>query len=360
MQDRTKNLIIVFVFCTILIFTFVVNCFAEDIEVSKIERRRLAQFPQITSKKILNGSLMEEFDKYTVDQFMGRDFFRRLKSLWSINILKQKDDNKYFEKDGAIYKLEYPLNIENLNKSIDKLKNIYDKHLKNMNVYFSIIPDKNYYLNDEYLKLDYDTLVDISKEKLDGMQYINIFETLDLNNYYKTDIHWKQEKIFKTVNKIQEEMNLKLSYENEYEVKNYGEFYGTYYGQIGSSIEADEIHYLTNDLLENCETYNYETNKTNKVYDETFSNDRYDIFVSGPTPLITIENPNSDNDKELLLFRDSFGSSLAPLLMKNYSKITLVDIRYISSDMLDKFIKFENQDVLFLYSTLVLNQNILK
>ena len=65
-------------------------------------------------------------------------------------------------------------------------------------------------------------------------------------------------------------------------------------------------------------------------------------------------------NKELLLFRDSFGSSIAPLLVENYSKITLIDLRYISSMILDKYIDFKEQDVLFLYSTVVLNQNILK
>ena len=33
-------------------------------------------------------------------------------------------------------------------------------------------------------------------------------------------------------------------------------------------------------------------------------------------------------DRELVIFRDSFASSLAPLLMEQYAKITLVDIRY--------------------------------
>ena len=90
------------------------------------------------------------------------------------------------------------------------------------------------------------------------------------------------------------------------------------------------------------------------------NNIKYDIFVSGATPLITIENPNAKNEKELLLFRDSFGSSLAPLLVENYRKITLIDIRYMSSKLLGEFIDFKDQHVLFLYSTVVLNQNILK
>ena len=82
------------------------------------------------------------------------------------------------------------------------------------------------------------------------------------------------------------------------------------------------------------------------------------MFLSGSLSLITIENPNATTDKELVIFRDSFGSSIAPLLVEGYAKITLVDIRYITSDLVGRFIDFENQDVLFLYSTLVLNNSV--
>ena len=61
-----------------------------------------------------------------------------------------------------------------------------------------------------------------------------------------------------------------------------------------------------------------------------------------------------------MLFRDSFGSSIAPLLIENYRKITLIDLRYINSELLSEYVEFNNQDVLFLYSGVVLNQNILK
>ena len=75
-------------------------------------------------------------------------------------------------------------------------------------------------------------------------------------------------------------------------------------------------------------------------------------------PLLTISNPDCKTEKELILFRDSFGSSLAPLLIAGYSKITLVDLRYISTDILDDFIDFTKaQDVLFLYNTQILNNS---
>ena len=56
-----------------------------------------------------------------------------------------------------------------------------------------------------------------------------------------------------------------------------------------------------------------------------------------------------------MLFRDSYGSSLAPLLLQSYSKVTLVDIRYLHPDQVGSYVNFQDQDVLFLYSTLILN-----
>ena len=81
------------------------------------------------------------------------------------------------------------------------------------------------------------------------------------------------------------------------------------------------------------------------------------MFLSGARALLTIENPNAKTDRELIVFRDSFGSSMVPLLLEDYEKVTLVDIRYVSSVKLDSFLDFHGQDVLFLYSTLVLNNS---
>lgn len=361
MQDKLKNIIITIGFVLILAIVFIANIIAEDKTISTSERRKLAQFPEIKFSEILNGNVIEDWEKYVEDQFVERDFFRRIKSFWSMNIFAQKDNNKLFEKDGAIYKMEYPLKENNVQKSAQKIKDVYDAYLQNMNVHYSIIPDKNYYLeNDDHLKIDFNKVQEITAEKLQGMQYIDITQGLELDDYYKTDLHWKQENLGQVVDIIQTKMGLEIKENIEYEIQSKGDFYGTYYGQLGVEVPPDELKILINETIENCNTYNFETKKYAPIYTETNSADRYDIFVSGATPLISIENSNAENNKELLLFRDSFGSSLAPLLVENYSKITLIDIRYMYSKLLGEFIEFKDQDVLFLYSTVVLNQNILK
>ncbi len=362
MKESTKNKIITVGFSFILIAFFFGNIIKKDETISVAERRKLAQFPTITFKKLENGKVAEEFDKYTVDQFIFRDSFRSLKAFVSNDILRQKDNNGIFLQNGSIYKMEYPINRQNIIKSASKIQNVVEKYLNNNNVYYSLIPDKTYYLESYDLKIDVKDVQNIMQERIPQAQYIDITEGLELEDYYRTDLHWKQENLSQVVKILQQNMNLENT-SLQYETQELGDFYGAYYGQLARKVEPDKIHVLTNETIKNATTYNYETKQSGKVYDtQKFktSSDKYDIYLSGATPLITIENQNGLTKKELLLFRDSFGSSLAPLLLENYSKITLIDLRYISSNILEQYVDFKDQDVLFLYSTLVLNQNVLK
>ena len=65
----------------------------------------------------------------------------------------------------------------------------------------------------------------------------------------------------------------------------------------------------------------------------------------------------AQTDKELVVFRDSFGSSIAPLLTPYYNKIIMVDLRYMDFKFVKEKLNFENADVLFLYSTLIINSS---
>ena len=116
---------------------------------------------------------------------------------------------------------------------------------------------------------------------------------------------------------------------------------------------------LENALINGCSVYNHETGKYTPVYDPGKLNakDPYDVFLSGSRSLLTVENPAAETDRELIVFRDSFGSAMVPLLVQGYARVTLVDVRYIQIDLLDRFVEFQGQDVLFLYSTLVLNNS---
>ena len=331
-------------------------------DFSLAERRSLKQFPEFSFNTIISGKFMEDFEEYTLDQFPLRDEFRKIKALVSTKLFGATENNGIYVYDGYVSKTEYPLNEESVVKAGDKFEYVYNKYLKDTNTknYLSVIPDKNYFLAEKggVLSIDYDKMISLVRENTDFLQYIDITEKLSLEDYYKTDTHWRQEKIVDVAEALCDGMGATVN--TEYTENTLDkEFYGVYYGQSALPLESETIKYLTNKTIENCVVFDYQNNKGISVYDfeKGMGKDPYELFLSGPISLITVENKDAKTDKELIIFRDSFGSSIAPLLIDGYSKITLVDIRYLHPNVLESYIEFDSQDVLFLYSTSVLNNS---
>ena len=361
MKDKTKNKVVVILFIAIITSIFLINILFEDIDISITERRKMAKFPKMTLSTLSSGTFFDKFEDYTMDQFAGREKFRKLKAVIETKIFGKIDTNNIYIKDDIFISQEYPLNEKSVLNLTKKINDISTKYLgPTNNVYFSIVPDKNYFADEtQYLKLDYSKLENIMKENINKAQYIDIFEILNLSDYYLTDNHWKQENLLGVLDKISQEMNFNNRIKAPLEVQKITKFKGALAGQLPLDSKEDTIKILTNDILQNATVYNHETKKNTSIYDfaKLDSYDKYDIYLSGATPLLTIENPEAAEDKELIVFRDSFGSSLVPLLVEAYSKITVVDTRYIHPNLLGDYINFENADVLFLYSTLIINNS---
>jgi hypothetical protein len=362
MTNKTKHIVITAV---MVAFFLVISVFAwvkPSDEFSASERRKLAQFPKLSFNTILSGDFMSNFENYTLDQFPLRDKFRTLKALVALNVFNQSANNDIYVVDGYAGKIEYPLNEESVERAGERFRYVYEKYLKDTNTknYLSIIPDKNYFLGTEngYLSVDYEKMISLLKDNADFLKYIDITKELEIEDFYKTDTHWREENIVDVAEKIGKEMGTNVK--AEYDVKTLeNDFYGVYYGQSALPLEAEQIKYLTNDVLKNCKVFDYQNNKEISVYDmeKAEGKDPYEMFLGGPLSLVTIENEKAKTDKELIIFRDSFGSSIAPLLVEGYKKITLVDIRYMHPNLLENYIEFNSQDVLFLYSTSVLNNS---
>ena len=368
-MSKLKN-ILSLVLCAGFIFGFSIwGLTLSDKDISQSERRRLEKFPTLSMETILSGDFMTNFEKYTLDHFPMRDTFRTLKALTTYYPMMQKDNNDFYNIDGYIIKMEYPKNEESISYATDKFRVIYDKCLKGKtdNIYLSIIPDKNYFAADEgYLSMDYEDFTETVKEQTDYAKYIDIFPTLELSDYYKTDTHWRQEEILDTAKALAAGMGVTLKAEYE-KIKVDTPFYGVYYGQSALSyLPADDLYYLTNDILENCTITDLATNEEIPLYDMTKLSseseakvpDPYEMFLSGPNrSILVVDNPNAETDKELVIIRDSYANAISPLLFEGYKKITLIDIRKISSHMVGRYVDFTNKDVLFLQSTLVLNDS---
>ncbi len=349
---KEKLLVISFM---VIIFSFMfLNIFSKKEEISYYERRKLATLPDITLTSLLNKESTESLDSYIADHFVFRNDFRKLK-IDVENILGKIDVNDLFYYQNHYFKYENKYDEKQTQKFTEKINYIYDNYFKGLNAYYSIIPEKNYYLdNDKYKKFAYNTLFEQMENINNKITYIDITNTVNLDSYYYTDHHLKQDKIINTVAKMAKDMN--FYFDDNYQVEEYYPFYGTYYGQLLIKKEGEKLNILHNDIIDAATVYNIQSNY-NKIYDnEKFGTvDSYDIFLSGATAYEEIINNNIDDGKELIIFRDSYASSFAPLMLSGYKKITLIDLRYGNLEYLMDNITINNQDILFLYSTSIIN-----
>ena len=360
-MQKFRNYAVVGIFLLVVFGLLIAHILLPDAEVSKAERRKLEQAPELSLETIMDGSYMTDLETYLLDQFPARDFFRSIKAVTRFDLFQQLDNNGVYMVDGSVSKLEYPLDEGAVNYAVDKLNWVQETYLSGMDVYYAVIPDKNVFLAEPngYPSLDYDRLLSLVQEGLAGMTYIDIFDALDISDYYDTDSHWKQECLQPVVDRLLTGMGMGQYAPDleKWQAHTLSPFYGVYYGQSALNLAPDTITYLTSPATDAATVTGVEFEGSLPVYttDRFEGMDSYDVFLAGAQALIEIECPNAKTDKELIIFRDSFGSSIAPLFTETYAKITLVDLRYFTSSMLGDYLTFEDQDVLFLYSASLLH-----
>ena len=346
-----KNKIITCLFITYLILFSILGILFKDKEISNTERRKLSIFPDIK----LTSEYITKVDKYFLDHFPFRDEFRNIKAIYNLKFLNTFDNNGVFIKDNYVFKSIYPTNRKSISKFLDHI-NEMSSLFPNSNIYTMIIPDKNYYLEDSnFLNIDYDYLYN-EVSKLNN--FIDIRDVLKLTDYYEIDTHWKQEEILDVVKRMSTIMNFNY-YDISYNKNSYNKFYGVYYSEGAAFRKGPEkLTYLTSDIFNNVTVKYLENDSFTGIYnnDKLTGMDSYDVYLDGASSFIEITN-NKVLDKELIVFRDSFGSSLVPLLIPYYSKITVIDNRYISSKYFYDLINSNNPDILFSYSTLIVNDS---
>ncbi len=240
---------------------------------------------------------------------------------------------------------------------------MYDSYLtaNDGHIYLSVIPDKGSFTvpPEGYTPASAQETAEALLAQLDFVQYADIAPGLTLEDYYRTDPHWRQECLIDVARTLAQAMSVPPAgdfQENTVDVP----FYGTYAGKAEDPLAADTLRYLTSEVLDACTVYDYETERQETLYDLSAveTDTPYDLYLQGSRSLLRIDSPLAATDRTLVVFRDSFGSSLIPLLSESYRTIYAVDIRYLSSQLLGRFLTLDDsEDVLFLYSTMVLQNS---
>lgn len=171
---KALDVIIAVVFLGILFAFMFLNIITPPKDISSSERRKLAQFPNLTMDSLLNTEFMDGFEDYVLDQFVARDELRSLKSFVLFNLFNQKDNHNIYIVDGMVSRFE-TMRGESFLSAVRKFKKLKDDYLSGTNVYFALVPDKNYYLAEQngYPAFDYEFIRD-TVAGLDGITHIDL------------------------------------------------------------------------------------------------------------------------------------------------------------------------------------------
>lgn len=269
------------------------------------------------------------------------------------------DENGMYAVQGQWFEAMPDLDEDSVLSFTNRLNAYISQSLTPENqVYYGAIPDKSWYVPDSgWPTLDHSRLAEILRENIQGAAEIDLTPALSLEDYYQTDRHWRQERLQSVLDTLGDAMgfSVKLS---DFTENTITPFHGSFEKKLKNPPEEPFL-YLTGGALDSVSISSYQYPELQEVYDlpKLESENTYDVFLGGISPIVTLTNPSAESQRELVIFGDSYSSSLAPLLCGEYRTVTIVDLRFIFSSLLPDLLTFTNQDVLFLYSDWILNNS---
>lgn len=341
------------------------NLVSGDKEYSEKENRMLQQRPQFTLAGIESGRLMEQYESYLSDQFVGRNFWVSLKT--RIDLLAGKRESNGVFKGKNHYLLEdiASPDQEQMAQNIEAIESFENKY-QDIPMYMMLVPNA---ANIESGKLPGFAVTEdqnqifqnIQKELGDYIIWVDVAKTLKKHKsediYYHTDHHWTTLGAFYAFQELASSMKLDTSKVSEW--KSYAvtsEFNGTLSATSGYETGYEEPIYIyapenIEDAPEVVVNYVNEKKKTATLYDSSKleEKDKYAMFLGGNFPMIDIRT-TADTTDRLLLIKDSYANCLVPFLVPYYREIIIIDPRYYYGDITEVMESNKITSVLFLYN----------
>lgn len=350
----------VFIICVFVLILG--NLLVPNKKDSEEENKMLTGRPRMTLGAVISGSYAQQFEKYQSDQFMGRNVLRKLKV--TLNRLggSRRENDVFIGKKGQLLEDIAVPDKETLKSSMTAIKGFTKEH-PDVPMSFLLVPDAAAVINSSLPPLaevaDQNASISMVKKQLgDSVQWIDGVKALkehkDEKIYYKTDPHWTTLGAFYAFKDAASTLGITTDFSSGY--ASYpvtGDFNGSLASKSGRELDVDEeiSIYVPKDA-DNDVIVNYVDGqkKTTSLYSTKMlkTREKYNVFLGGNTSVVDIKTM-ADNQKKLLIIRDSQASCFVPFLTPYFQEIVMVDPRYYSGTMNDIMKTYRITDVLFLY-----------
>ena len=219
--------------------------------------------------------------------------------------------------------------------------NEYAKALPDVNVYSMVLPTScSYYLPDKYKELAASEKADFDRmgEAFENVTYVDAYTALESHKdeaiYSRTDHHWQPLGAYYAAQEFAKAAGVPYDDLDDYETVTLPDYVGTLYSFTQSSKllnnPEDFVYYIPKHKVEVTQ---YSTSFTNPqtaplTYDPSWFGTSGYYMVFGSDDRIAHVRTDCKNGRTLVIFKDSYGNALLPMLTGSFENIYLCDIRY--------------------------------
>lgn len=337
--------------------------FGRDVEFSDVENRYLTTCPRPAAGALADGSFMSTFETYTNEQIPFRNALIKAKAVMEMCLLKCENNDITKGKDGYLF-TKVTAEDAQLSKNIQIIARFINDSGRNVAVAFA--PTATQIYADKVPKgmpvLDEKS----EQERLHAALAacptavaVDLFPIIESHKdeqlYYKTDHHWTTGTAYYAYEEICRAMNLEPVDITTLQASYAPDFYGTLFAKYkGVGVSPDTIEYY------DVSVKNYETDKStfNNLMDYSKLDiyDKYAMFLYGNYGKAIIDT-DTDNHKDLIVFKDSYANCLIPFLTYNYDTITVIDLRYFGDSVSELLSANADADILMLHNYSFLNED---
>lgn len=367
--DKSKNRGFAVVFALLWGGLVLWNALTPEQPFSQSENRYLAAFPAYSNDRLLEGDFMEDMNTYLNDQFVGRPYWVGGQSLVEYALGKREINDIYIG-DNALFR-HYPAQDPVVSQKNTDGINAFTRQY-GIPTAVMLVPSSTYSRREDLPRLvtSWDEggyIREVYQGLDDDIASVDLCEALAAADggpaYYRTDHHWTGYGAYLGYRQLAETLGLSVREPRQSVLST--DFLGTYHSRTGFPLVTPDVM----ELYEIGSAVRFETGELRDSqyvpveYDNIYfpeyleQKDKYSYFLGQLQPYVTIHT-GADSDKRLIIFKDSYAHSLAPMLMSDYKEIRLVNLSAVPGSLDEQMDLSHYDQALFLYSTATFSQQL--
>lgn len=349
-------------FFVLLFFFSVIGIVSSDSSFSENENRVLAQKPELSLHSVFDGSFMKKCESYLTDQFPFRDEAIYLKSLVERFLGKSEENGAYIGKNGFLFDSPTPFNEETVKLTAESI-NTFNKKNQSLNTLFLLSPNSSFiyseylpkYLSFEDQKQQIDSFYSMLSDDIATIDIASALSEAKNEHqvFYKTDHHWTTRGAFAAFEKASDELGIDFK-SSDYEFYNVSNsFEGTLKSKVTSVSSKDNVEICVPENSQGSYFVDFfgEREKSSAMFfkEKLDQKNQYEVFLGGNYGMLTIST-TVESDRKLVVIKDSYANCFLPLLTPYFSKLLVLDPRYMTESVSEIMQEDEYTDLLFIYN----------